>query len=144
MYKLVEKQSKQRLVDWYNFRQQLEQSASPLEDTVNYFSKVPRVKIYTDPYDQSTWPTAWELIDENEYCQFNLILAICYTLQLTTQFQTVTPLIKIAIDNVNKTVYYLLFIDDKVYGFNETDWIPAKNLPKTLNYLKIYTMPPLH
>ena len=144
MYKIAEKKSNQRLVDWYNFRQQLEQSKSPLEDTVDYFSKVPRVKIYTDPYDQSTWPTAWELIDENEYCQFNIILGICYTLQLTSHCQNSDVLIKIAIDNVNKTVYYLLFVDDKVYGFDDNGWIPAKNLPKTLNYLKIYTMPPLH
>lgn len=144
MYKLVEKQSDQRLVEWYKFRQQLEQSKSPLEDTAKYFSKVPRVKIYTDPYDQTTWPTAWELINENEYCQFNIVLAICYTLQLISQFQKTEPLIKIAIDKINKTVYYLLFIDDKVYGFSDDEWISAKTLPKTLNYLKIYTMPALH
>jgi hypothetical protein len=144
MYKFVEKQSKQRLIDWYNFRQQLEQSKSPLEDTANYFSNAPRVKIYTDPYDQLTWPTAWQLIDENEYCQFNILLGICYTLQLTKQFQDTTPLIKIAIDKFNKTVYYLLFVDDKVYGFSDDGWISAKTLPKTLNYLKIYPMPPLH
>ncbi len=144
MYKLVEQKSKQRLVDWYNFRQQLEKSKTPMEDTAEYFRAVPRVKIYTDPYDQSTWPTAWELIDENEYCPFNLVLAVCYTLQLTSHYQNSNPLIKIAIDNVNKTVYYLLFVDDKVYGLNDSGWIPAKNLPKTLKYLKIYTMPPLH
>lgn len=144
MYKFLEKNSDQRLVDWYNFRQQLESSTSPLEDCAAYFSRVPRVKIYTDPYDQSTWPTAWQLIDENEYCQFNIILAICYTLQLTKNFENVCPTIKIAIDNVNKTVYYLLFIDDKVYGLDNRGWISVKYLPKSLKYLKIYTMPPLH
>lgn len=144
MYKLVEKQSNQRLVDWYNFRQQLEHSTSPLDDTADYFSHVPRVKVYTDPYDQTTWPTAWELIDENEYCQFNIILAVCYTLQLTSKYQNYQLLIKIAVDNINKIVYYLLFVDDKVYGFNDSTWIPAQNLPTTLNYLKIYSMPPLH
>ena len=144
MYKIAEKKSNQRLVDWYNFRQQLEQSKSPLEDTVDYFSKVPRVKIYTDPYDQSTWPTAWELIDENEYCQFNIVLAVCYTLQLLDKFKDTPATVKISIDNVNKVVYYLLFVDDKVYGYDPDGWISAADLPKTLSNIKIYMMPPLH
>lgn len=144
MYKAVEKKSNQRLLDWYNFRQQLDTSLSPLDDVHQYFQSTPRVKIYTDPYDQSTWPTAWQLIDENEYCPFNIILAVCYTLQLSAQFKDTTPTITITIDRINKTVYYLLFIDDKVYGFDENGWIPAKTLPKTLTNLKIYSMTPLH
>lgn len=144
MYKTVERNSKQRLVDWYNFRQQLDTSSSPLDDVCQYFQQVPRVKIYTDPYDQTTWPTAWQLIDENEYCPFNIVLAICYTLQLSSQFKNSTATITITLDNVNKTVYYLLLIDDKVYGYDENGWISAKTLPKTLMNLKIYSMPPLH
>jgi hypothetical protein len=144
MFKPVEKNSEHRLNNWYQFRQQLETSSTPLDDVAAYFSKFPKVKIYTDPYDQSTWPTAWELIDENEYCQFNTLLAICYTLQLTSHYKDSKPLIEIAIDRINKTVYYLLFVDDKVYGYDDTGWILAENLPKTLKNLKIYTMPPLH
>jgi hypothetical protein len=144
MYKTVERNSNQRLLDWYNFRQQLDTSASPLADVDQYFQTVPRVKVYTDPYDQSTWPTAWELINENEYCPFNIILAMCYTLQLSSQFKNVIPTITITLDKINKTVYYLLFIDDKVYGYDETGWISAKTLPKTLMNLKIYSMAPLH
>jgi hypothetical protein len=144
MYKTVERNSNQRLLDWYNFRQQLDTSASPLADVDQYFQTAPRVKIYTDPYDQSTWPTAWELINENEYCPFNIILAMCYTLQLSSQFKNVIPTITITLDKINKTVYYLLFIDDKVYGYDEAGWIPAKTLPKTLMNLKIYSMTPLH
>ncbi len=144
MYSILEERSKQRLADWYNFRQQLETSTTPEYDVVEFFKKFPTTKIYTDPYDQGTWPTAWELIYENEYCPFNFILAICYTLQLTSRFQDKSPIIKIAIDNINKTVYYLLFIDDKVFGYEPDVWIPALSLPKTLKFLKIYTMPPLH
>ena len=144
MFKPIEKKTAQRLADWFAFRQQLETSSTPLDDVHLYFKKLPHVKVYTDPYDQSSWPTPWELIDENEYCQFNIILAICYTLQLTTHFESVKPLIKISIDIINKTVYYLLYINDKVYGYDETGWIPAKTLPKTLSNLKIYVMPPLH
>jgi hypothetical protein len=143
-YKVVEKQSSQRFSAWYDFRQQLETSSSPLDDVHSYFSNVPTVKVYTDPYDQSTWPTPWELIDENEYCQFNRILAVCYTLQLTNRFKQTLPKIKIVIDTRDKTVYYLLYMDNKVYGYDCDGWISCNNLPKTLTELKIYTMPAIH
>lgn len=133
-----------RFKSWYNFRQYLETAANPLEETVEYFLKFPRVKIYTDPYDSSTWPTAWELIAENEYCEFNIILGICFTLQLTERFKHIQPLIKVMIDNHDKTVYYLLFVDNMVYGFKDNEWISALDLPNSLKTQKIYKMPPLH
>ena len=128
---------------WYNLRQHLEESSDPLTDVANFFSKLPKVKIYTDPYDPSTWPTPWELISENEYCQFNQILGICYTLQLTERFKNCQPKINVSIDSVNKTVYYLLFVEDKVYGYDDV-WIDAKDLPKSLKTQKIYPMKQLH
>jgi hypothetical protein len=132
-----------RLSDWYALRQQLEKSFDPLNDVVNFFSKLPTAKFHTDPYDSSRWPTPWELIDENEYCKFNLILGICYTLQLTERFKNIRPKIKLSIDNFNKTVYYLLVVDDKIYGY-EDEWISTKDLPKSLKTQKIYAMKPLH
>lgn len=144
MYKIPERTATKRLEDWYKFRKELEASDTPFEDTHRYFNKLPKVKIYTDPYDQSTWPTAWQLIEENEYCPFNQILGVCYTLQMLNRFSKINPLITISLDKINKTVYYLLFIDDKVYGYDSSGWIPAKSMPKTLVHTKIYSMPPIH
>lgn len=129
---------------WFNLRQELEISNDPFNLVSKFFTRLPRVKRYADPYDRSTWPTPWELIEENEYCEFNIILGICYTLQLTERFKNCQPTINLAIDKYNKTVYYLLFIDDKVYGYIEEEWIGALDLPKTLNMQKIYSMNPLH
>lgn len=140
---IEDRRQRTRLAAWYELRQQIEESFDPLNDVADFFLKLPKVKFYTDPYDQSNWPTPWELIDENEYCQFNLILGICYTLQLTERFKNIRPKIKLSIDNVNKTVYYLLFVDDKVYGY-ENEWINVKDLPKSLKTQKIYTMKQLH
>ena len=133
----------QHLSAWYKLRQQLEKSDDPFNEVVKFFSSLPQVKFYTDPYDPSTWPTPWELISENEYCKFNRILGICYTLQLTERFKNCQPKINVSIDNVNKTVYYLLFVEDKVYGYDE-DWIDATELPKSLKIQKIYPMKQLH
>jgi len=144
MFSLPEKQSFNRISAWQNFRWQLESSIDPFNQVVDFFETKKKIKLYTDPYDQSTWPTPWELIEENEYCPFNIILGICYTLQLTDRFKNISPAISICIDNSNKTVYYLLLIDDKVYGYKEREWISAFSLPKTLKTIKIYTMPRLH
>ena len=133
-----------RFSSWISLREKIETSATPLEDVTRYFLNKPRVKIYTDPYDSSTWPTPWELIDENEYCEFNIILGICYTIQLTERFKNSQPKINVAIDKINKVVYYLLFVDDKVYGYIEEKWIDVGQLPKTLTVQKIYNMKPLH
>lgn len=132
-----------RQLAWYQLRQTLETSEDPFSDVAKFFLRLPRVKFYTDPYDFSTWPTPWELIDENEYCEFNLILGMCYTIQLTERFKDCRPTINLAIDIVNKTVYYLLCIDDRVYGYDD-GWITMSELPKSLKMQKIYPMKPLH
>lgn len=143
MYKVPEKQVIKRLETWKLLRRHLETSNTPFEDVVNFFNQFPKVKIYTDPYDQSTWPSPWELIEENQYCAFNLILAVAYTIQLSDRFKSLQPQITISIDSVNKTMYYLLFLDDKVYGFND-EWLDVNKLPKSLKNIKIYHLAPLN
>ena len=68
---------------------------------------------------------------------------MCYTIQLTERFKDCRPTINLAIDIVNKTVYYLLCIDDRVYGYDDS-WITMSELPKSLKMQKIYPMKPLH
>ena len=133
-----------RQLAWYQLRQNLETSEDPFFDVAKFFLQLPRVKFYTDPYDSSTWPTPWELIDENEYCEFNLILGMCYTMQLTERFKDAHPTINVATDTINKTVYYLLKIKDKVYGYADEEWIDITDLPISLKIQKMYAMKPLH
>ena len=139
----AEKVIQRQLDAWFKLRQNLETSEDPFLDVSKFFLKLPRVKFYTDPYDSSTWPTPWELVSENEYCEFNLILGMCYTLQLTDRFKNVQPKIHIAVDNVSKTVYYLLLIEEQVYGYDD-GWSTVSDLPKSLKIQKIYNMKPLH
>jgi len=141
---VIDRASQTQFASWMQLRKDLEQVDNPLETAAQYFLKLPRAKFYTDPYDDSRWPTPWELIEENEYCQFNIILGICYTLQLTERFKNCNATINVALDTIDKTVYYILFINDKVYGYLEEDWILSAQLPKSLRLQKIYTMKPLH
>lgn len=144
MFKVPEKQTQLRLAAWRKLRQHLESSATPFDDVAAFFNQFPKTKVYTDPYDQTTWPTAWELIEENEYCPFNILLGICYTIQLSDRFKNLTPKITISIDKKSNSVYYLLFVNDIVYGYEDRCWTNKNNLPKSLKTLKIYSMPPLN
>ena len=144
MYKIPEPQTVKRLNSWRTLRNHIEHSLTPLDDIAEFFNQFPRVKIYTDPYDQSTWPTPWELIEENQYCPFNIILAIAYTIQLCSRFNDLQPKITITIDEITKTVYYLLFLKDEVYGFIQNEWIHKNDLPKSLKNIKIYHLDPLN
>lgn len=132
------------LKPWIELRDSLEYSNSPFEDVVKFFQKLPSAKNYTDPYEKQSWPTPWELISENIYCPFNFILGLCYTLQLTERFKHCQPKIHISFDISDKTVYYLLIIDDKVYGYNNYDWCSINQLPKSLKTKKMYVMDPIH
>jgi hypothetical protein len=128
------------LKPWIEFRDSLEFSSTPFQDVSLYFERKLNTKNYTDPYDQSSWPTPWELIYENQFCSFNIILAICYTLQLTERFKNIRPVINLVLDKTDKTVYYLLLIDDKVYGYQLEDWCSLEDLPKSLITKKTYVL----
>lgn len=132
--------SHKRLTAWIDFRKQLETAHDPLSAVAELYSQTPKVKRSSDPYDRTTWPTPWELIEENDYCPINKILGVAYSLGLTDRFSNWQPIITIAVDNSNKCVYYLLYHDDKVYGFEDDAWIPVKNLPKSLITKKIYKL----
>ena len=144
MHKIIEKQSDKLLTAWRDLRHHLEISITPFDDVINFFSKFHKVKVYTDPYDQTTWPTAWELIEENQYCPFNTILGICYTLQLWERFENITPTVTISIDTRCSSVYYLLYLEQKVYGYEDNIWVNQVELPDTLHHIKSYRMPCLH
>ena len=71
-----------------------------------------------------------------------LILSWVYA-TLTERFKHISPTINIAIDKKDKTVYYLLIIEDKVYGYQIEEWCTLDQLPKSLIMEKMYSMKPL-
>lgn len=132
-----------RLASWQDFRKTLETSASPLEDAVNFYNQAPTVNMHTDPWDNTMWPSPWELVNENQYCDFCKLLGICYSLQLTERLNQKTFEIHIGIDRTNTETYYLLFVDNQVIGYGDAI-ISREKLPSTIISQKTYTMPELH
>jgi hypothetical protein len=75
----------QRLRDWYEFRQDLGNKSltEALTATAKLWGTAPFVNYSLDPGKPQTWPSPWELLDDNYYCDISLALGMFYTLALS-------------------------------------------------------------
>ena len=117
-----------RLRSWVELRKQLETSNNPLQKVIDFYKKVKLVRIQVDPYDKSSWPDPWTLLNDNVYCRFAVLLGIAYTLQLTERFSRSNFEIHITRDKENSTMRYLLYVDDQVVDCDKNEPILANTL----------------
>lgn len=129
---MFNKKYEERLVEWRNFRDTLENENDPLQVAIDFYKNAPRTSISVDPYAQSTWLDPWELLQENLYCDFSILLAILYTLQLTERFSQSHFEIHILHDNENSETHYVLYVDDRVIGYDPDIHISKSDLPKSV------------
>ena len=138
---MFNKKFEDRLRLWSSFRDTLTDAEDPLQDTINLFNSAPITSIATDPYDSTTWPTPWQIIQENEYCKFVKLLAICYTLQLSDRFSESSFVIYIA--STKEMTHYLLYVDDLVVGYEHTTYVHKSKVENTIIETK-YVMPSIN
>ena len=105
-----------RITSWRELRASLEDNTSPITHTIDFWNKAPISAKSCDPYDCNTWLKAWQLIDENKYCDFSKILAIYHTLSLTDRFKNCR--------------YEMLFVDDLVIGYLYDNYVLTTELPE--------------
>ena len=141
---MFDKNNDQRLQAWSEFRKSLETSSNPIQDVLDFYSQSPIVSIHTDPWDETVWPTPWELVQENQYCEFCIVLGMCYSLQLTDRFSQEKFEIHIGIDNKRSKHYYLLVVGDRVLGFTHSTHEHVDKVLKDLEPQQIHHMPPLN
>ena len=139
---MFDKQFEERMSLWREFRKTLETTPDPIQDTIDFYNKAPMCSIAADPFTPSTWPDPWELLQENNYCPFVKILAICYTLQLTDVLSQATYEIHITRDDKKSKTYYLLYVNDIVIGFNGDTHVHRSKLPTTLRSELVHEMSP--
>lgn len=137
------KSYKDRLTAWVNFRATLETSSNPYEDVLDYYKQATLVSIQVDPFEQSSWLDPWNLVLENEYCSFAIVLGIAYTLQLTERFSRSNFEIHIITDYENSELKYLLYIDNMVIDYQNNNVSIATNVPSLFKIEKIYKLQPL-
>ena len=132
-----------RLLDWKDFRKELESVDDPIQFAIDFYNQTPSLSRNVDPYDKETWPSPWEIIAENNYCLFLKLLGICYSLQLTDRFSTDIFEIHIVLDRDSSSTYYLLYVRDRVIGYDGETHVAKKDLPKQLQPQQTFSMPPL-
>jgi hypothetical protein len=130
----------ERMAQWADFRELLHDCSDPVQATIDEYEKAPRVSIHTDPYDRSTWPNPWELIQENQYCDFCKLLGICYTLQLSDCFSDEEFEIHIQRSDETGELYYLLFVGNRVVGYDGETHVANTELPPDLSVQHRYKM----
>tara|TARA_B110000881_G_scaffold188174_1_gene177980 strand:+ start:94 stop:519 length:426 start_codon:yes stop_codon:yes gene_type:complete len=138
---MFEKRYEDRLIVWRQFRNGLESAQDPIQEAIDYYNQAPYCLIAADPFTPSSWPTAWEIIEENNYCPFVKILAICYTLQLTDVLSKAEYEIHITRDREKSATYYLLYVDDNVIGFDTETYVHRSKLPNTLRSELVHALP---
>lgn len=138
---MFDKSYVERIKAWRSFRLTLEETISPFEDTIEFWNNAPLSSIAADPYDKTTWPTPWEMIEENRYCDFTKILAIYYTLQLTDRFSSSRFEIHITLDEKESVIRYLLFVDNLTIGYYYNKSIDATDLPMLKCQMQHDTLP---
>ena len=141
---MFDKRYEDRLITWANFRNELEEIEDPLRAVQEFYNKAPLVSIYTDPWEPSTWPDPWEMIEENKYCDFGIVLGMCYSLQLTERFSQDIFEIHIYVDQEKSDMLYLLIINDEhVLGYDRYAVVTKDSLPDTLKPQQAYRVPPV-
>ena len=138
---MFDKSYEDRLAACVAFRHTLEQSTDPIQDVINCYNTSPTVSIHIDPWDQKTWPDPWQLIQENQYCEFARVLGMCYSLQLTDRFNGSNFEIHITTDYDKSENYYILVVDKYAIGYYNNIYVFVDDLPSSLVSQKIYSMP---
>ena len=139
---MYNKKYEERLATWSEFRSSLEDSNTPFLDVVEFYASAPKTRYSVDPWGQSTWPDPWQLLQENLYCEFSIVLGMCFSLQLTDRFSGSDFEIHISTNNKKAETYYLLFVDDVCVNYKDGN-ISKENLPDALYSQSIYSMPVL-
>jgi hypothetical protein len=140
---MFDKKYEEQLVIWREFRDSLETSEDPIQSVIDFYNRAPISRLNADPFTPSTWPDPWELLEENNYCPFVKILAICYTLQLTDCLSQATYVIHTAYDREKSQTYYMLYVDDKVIGYLGDTYVLQNDLPNSIQPQFEHTMSPL-
>jgi len=118
----------ERLTEWKKFRDSLETSATPLEDTVKLWSRAPFVSSFLNPSDSLSWPGPWKLIIDNKFDRLAIILGMCYTLQLTARFMSSRFEIYKPIAEKDYEEEYYLRVDDHVLNLVYGEVLPFRDL----------------
>jgi len=121
----------QRIIEWMQLRNSLEWSKTPFDTLTDFYQAIPKITLNADPYDSTTWPGPWELIEENQYCDFTKVLGMCYSLQLTNRFKNSKIRMYTGTDSYEEDILYWLSVDGHPVSLCGYSLIPREELDFT-------------
>ena len=113
----------QRLLKWNSLRQQCKE-LSQLDSLIainNWFKYAPLVSSYLNIHDYLDFPTPWELIHDNIFCELSKCLGMAYTYLLLDKPYETMLLLK---DNYG----YILRVDDYVLNLDPSNVLNTKQI----------------
>lgn len=114
---------KERFTRWRLLRTQINKLPSigdKINMVIDFWKSTPVSVRSIDPYDNSTWPSPWELLNENVYDENSISLGIAYTLQYSG-----TNCRLLLVQNVDNSEIKLIVLVDNMhvinYNYNKID-----------------------
>ena len=140
MWKL---ETSERLARWRDFRHSLDDLSllDAIQSVAEFWQPCPFNPYYLDPADSDSWPTAWELISENYYCDLAKALGMLYTIQFTRHGADLEAEIHIYNDPQTGYVYNLPVLSQGKYVINFLDnkIVNIESINKKLKLKRLYT-----
>ena len=131
-----------RIGHWRSFRKFLDglDLETALQQTAEFWQQCPYEQFYLDRYPLDQWPTPWELIGENYYCDLAKALGIVYTMGLTVHGEWLDAEIHVYNDPTTGYTYNLAAFDHGKYMLNYRDGtvVNKESLDKKLQLVTVY------
>jgi len=121
-----------RLRNWHELRTSLKDAdiQTICVEIDRFWQKCPMSNHYLHPADIEDWPDPWNLLNDNNYCEYARALGMLYTLMLLG-VQDI-DFVDAIDDNANEVV--LVMVDNAKYVMN---WCPESVLNTDLTEFKI-------
>jgi len=121
-----------RLRNWHELRTSLKDAdiQTICVEVDKFWQKCPMSNHYLHPADIEDWPDPWNLLNDNNYCEYARALGMLYTLMLLGAQDI--DFVDAIDDNANEVV--LVMVDNAKYVMN---WCPESVLNTDLTEFKI-------
>jgi hypothetical protein len=106
-----------------------------------FWQSCPYVAYYLDPDAPDQWPTPWELISENYYCDLAKSLGMLYTIYFTVHGKNLNPEIRVYYDPDTEFTYNLPILAQGKYVINlvEAEIVNNTHIDQRLKLKYCYT-----
>jgi len=124
-----------RLLDWNNFRKCLIYKDNSLQLITDYYNIADLHSSIYKPWSKESWPSPWELINDNHYCVFSILLGIGYTYLLAFPNQS-NLYLHFYKNSKNSTTDFILQVNENYVLNGEQNLMIIKEIPEYQHLLK--------